>query len=136
MAWRIRETQRPVTVRKIVVPPLGMSTGLFMFLAPQTRVPVPWAVTAFLLGAFVLSYPLIHTSSLHREGDVVMLKRSPAFLWVLLGLVAVRLAARTWVEQYVDTVQTGSLFFLLAFGMIIRWRVGMYVAYRKIAARA
>ncbi|HVU04342.1 MAG TPA: cytochrome c biogenesis protein CcdC [Polyangiaceae bacterium] len=132
MAWRIRETQRPVTLRKIVIPPLGMSTGLLMFLAPPARVPLSWAVLAFAIGALFLSYPLMKTSELTVEGDVVMLKRSPAFLFILVGLVAVRLVARSYVEDHVSTVQTGSLFFLLAFGMIVRWRVSMFLAYRAL----
>ncbi|HEX7672006.1 MAG TPA: cytochrome c biogenesis protein CcdC [Polyangiaceae bacterium] len=132
LAWRLRETQRPVTARKIIIPPLGMSTGLLMFAYPPTRVPIHWAVTAFLIGAVVFSYPLIHTSTLTRRGDVIMLERSKAFLWILLGLVAVRLVARSYVEDYVDPLQTGALFFLLAFGMIVRWRVSMFLAYRAL----
>jgi membrane protein CcdC involved in cytochrome C biogenesis len=46
--------------------------------------------------------------------------------------VAVRIAARTYVEQYVDTIQTGSLFFLLAFGMLLPWRIVMYLRYRAL----
>jgi membrane protein CcdC involved in cytochrome C biogenesis len=132
LTWRLRETRRPVTARKIITPPLGMSTGLLMFTFPPARVPLLWALTAFLIGAVVLSYPLIHSSTLRRQGDVIMLERSRAFLWILLGLVAVRLVARSYVEDYVDPLQTGALFFLLAFGMIVRWRVSMFLAYRAL----
>lgn len=132
MAWRLRETRRPLTLKKIVIPPLAMSTGLSMFVVPQTRIPLSWAALAFLSGALVLSYPLIKSSTLTREGDLIMLKRSRAFLGILLGLVAVRLGARAYVEQYVDTVQTGSIFFLLAFGMIVAWRSWMFRRYREL----
>jgi membrane protein CcdC involved in cytochrome C biogenesis len=132
IAWRIRETQRPVTARKILIPPLGMASGFAMFLAPQTRVPFTWGLAAFLAGAVLLSYPLVRTSELTRSGDAILLKRSRAFLVILLGLVAVRLAARSYVEQYVDTLQTGSLFFLLAFGMLLPWRIVMYLRYRTL----
>jgi membrane protein CcdC involved in cytochrome C biogenesis len=132
VAWRIRETQRPVTAKRILIPPLGMATGFSMFLVPQTRVPLAWGVAAFLAGALLLSYPLIQTSSLARSGRAILLKRSPAFLVILLALVAVRIAARSYVERYVDTVQTGSLFFLLAFGMLLPWRVVMYLRYRSL----
>ena len=134
LAWRIRETKSPVTARKILVPPLGMSTGFLMFLAPPARVPVAWGVAAFLAGALLLSYPLIHTSRLTRAGDAIILQRSRAFLFILLGLLAVRLSARTYVEQYVDAVQTGSLFFLLAFGMLLPWRITMFLRYRALRA--
>jgi len=141
IAWRIRETQRPVTAAKILVPPLGMTTGFCMFLVPQTRVPLLWGGAAFLAGALLLSYPLVRTSTLTltpaRGGDgaVVLLKRSPAFLVILLALLAVRVVARGYVEQYVDTVQTGSLFFLLAYGMLLPWRVAMYLRYRELTRR-
>lgn len=132
LAWRTQETRRPVTAAKILVPPLGMSTGFLMFLVPQTRVPVAWGLAAFLAGVILLSYPLVRTSSLTRSGDVVLLKRSRAFLVILLALVAVRFAARSYVEQYVDALQTGSIFFLLAFGMLLPWRVAMYLRYRAL----
>jgi membrane protein CcdC involved in cytochrome C biogenesis len=132
MLWRLRETTRPVSARSIIIPPLGMSTGFSMFAYPPLRIPLDWAVWAFLIGAALLSYPLIKTSKLVREGNVIFLRRSRAFLWILLGLVAVRLAARQYVGQFVDPLQTGSLFFVLAFGMILRWRVQMFVEYRAI----
>jgi membrane protein CcdC involved in cytochrome C biogenesis len=132
IAWRLRETTRPVTVRKIIIPPLGMSTGFGMFAYAPARIPALWALCAFALGAVVFAYPLVRSSKLVRSGDVVMLQRSPLFLWILLGLVAVRLAARSYIEQYVSPLQTGSIFFILAFGMILRWRVLMYVEYRRL----
>jgi membrane protein CcdC involved in cytochrome C biogenesis len=132
LAWRIRETSRPITARKIVIPPLGMSTGFGMFAYAPTRIPLWWGLSAFLAGALVLAVPLTKTSQLTRHGDVILLRRSKAFLWILLGLVGVRLVARSYVEQYVNPLQTGALFFVLAFGMILRWRVLMFLQYRKL----
>ncbi len=132
LAWRIRETQRPVTAVKILAPPLGMTTGFSMFLVPQTRVPFAWGLAAFLVGALFLSYALVPASALTRHGDAILLRRSRAFLVILLALVAVRLAARSYVEKYVDAVQTGSLFFLLAYGMLLPWRVVMFLRYRTL----
>ena len=134
LAWRVREARTPVTTRRIVAPPLGMSTGFLMFLAPAARVPWSWASAAFALGALVFSIPLTRTSRLVRSGDVVWMQRSRAFLWILLGLVAVRTALRAYVEQVVSPLQTGALFFVLAFGMIARWRIGMLLEYRRLRA--
>ena len=136
LAWRVRETNSPVTAKKILIPPLGMSTGFSMFFFPPTRIPLAWGLGAFLLGALVFSYPLIHSSKLTRRGDAIILQRSKAFLWVLIGLFAVRLAMRGYVEHFVDTMQTGALFFVLAFGMIVPWRVGMFVQYRRLRREA
>lgn len=134
LTWRYRETSAPVTARSLLAPPLGMSTGLFMFLAPQTRVPFTWALIALLLGALVFSIPLARSSKLTREGDALFMRRSPAFLWILLGLLAVRFALRSWVEQYVTQVQTGALFFLLAFGAIVRWRWSLWREFQRLRA--
>jgi membrane protein CcdC involved in cytochrome C biogenesis len=132
LVWRIRETRSPVTARKIVIPPMGMSTGFAMFLLPEMRVPLLWALGALAAGALLLSPALIHTSELTREGDSILMRRSKAFLWILLGLVALRLALRAYVEQYVSTRQTAALFFLLAFGMLLPWRVAMLLRYRRL----
>jgi membrane protein CcdC involved in cytochrome C biogenesis len=134
LAWRRREGRRPVNMRAIVAPPLGMATGFFMFLAPATRIPWTWAGSAFTVGALVLAAPLVMTSRLVREGDAVVMKRSSAFLWILVGLFLVRFLAREWVEQRISTAQTGALFFVLAFGMILRWRAGMLLQYLRLRA--
>src|ERR1700759_295576 len=121
LAWRVRETMRPVTARKIVIPPLGMSTGFSMFAYPPMRFPFTWGLISFAFGALVLSYPLIKSSKLVRHGDVIMLRGSPAFLLIFFGLFAVRPAARGWIERNmpITPLQTGGLFFVLAFGMIV-----------------
>jgi membrane protein CcdC involved in cytochrome C biogenesis len=132
-SWRMRETSRPISARKILIPPIGMSTGFGMFLYPPTRIPLTWALAAFAFGALVLCYPLVKSSELARQGNDIMLRRSPAFLWILAGLVVIRFAARSYVERFVSPIQTGSIFFVLAFGMILPWRLLMYRQYRRLA---
>lgn len=132
LAWRMRESRRPVTTRAIVAPPLGMSTGFLMFLAPAAQIPWSWAGTAFAFGVVFFSVPLVLSSRLARSGETVVMQRSKAFLWILLGLVAVRFGLREWIEQRVTTAQTGALFFVLAFGMVLRWRAGMLIEYLKL----
>jgi membrane protein CcdC involved in cytochrome C biogenesis len=134
IAWRFRETRNAVSARKIVVPPLAMSSGFAMFLVPDWRIAWSWALLAFLLGALVFWYPLSRSSTLERAGDSVVLRRSRAFLAILLGLVAVRFVMRGYIDDYVTVQQTGALFFLLAFGMVVRWRVGMLVRYCELRA--
>lgn len=114
------------------MPPIGMATGLAMFAYPPCRVPVEWGVCAFLLGLLVLSYPLVRTSRLILDGETIRLQRSKAFLIILLALVFLRLALREYVEHLISPLQTAGLAYLLAFGMILRWRVGMLLQYRRL----
>jgi membrane protein CcdC involved in cytochrome C biogenesis len=132
MTWRIREGRGAVSLRKIVIPPLGMATGFCMFLAPAFRIPWLWAAMAFATGAIALAYPLLATSRLVIEGDAVMMQRSHAFFAVILALAAIRLIARGYFDTLLTVPQTGALFYLLAFGMIVRWRASMLLEYRKL----
>jgi membrane protein CcdC involved in cytochrome C biogenesis len=122
-------------MKKIVIPPMGMATGFSMFLVPAFRVPFTWALGAFLIGALALAYPLLRTSRLIREGDVVMMQRSSAFFTVILALAAIRLLARGYFDSILTAQQTAGLFFILAFGMILRWRLSMFLEYRAFTSR-
>lgn len=133
LAWRIREGCRPVTRGAILAPPLGMLTGLSMFLLPVFRVHCSLAVLSFALGAAVFAIPLMRTSRLRLEGSVVMVQRSSGFFLVIIALASVRFLARQYVGVYLSLPQTASLSFLLALGMIIRWRAAMYLEYKRLA---
>jgi membrane protein CcdC involved in cytochrome C biogenesis len=134
MAWRIQEGRSAVTIRKIVIPPLGMATGFCMFVVPQFRVPWMWALGAFVIGALILAYPLVRTSRLALVGDTVMMHRSAAFFVVVVVLALVRFLARGYIDRFITLEQTAGLFFVLAFGMILRWRMSMFFEYRRITS--
>ena len=134
LAWRVREGRTAVTLRKIVIPPLGMATGFCMFFVPAFRIPWAWAGMAFLIGAVALAWPLLLTTRLIRQGDAVMMKRSSAFLAVILVLAAIRFFARGFFDTLLTAQQTAALFFVLAFGMIVCWRVKLLIDFRKITA--
>jgi membrane protein CcdC involved in cytochrome C biogenesis len=136
LAWRIREGKTAVTVRKIIIPPLGMATGFSMFIVPAFRVPLMWAALAFLVGMVALAYPLLITSRLVRDGDAIMMQRSSAFFFVVIGLAAIRFFARGYLDTVMSIEQTGALFFVLAFGMILRWRMRMLSEYRALTAQS
>ena len=133
-AWRLRETRRAISLRKIVIPPLGMATGFCMFFVPAFRIPWLWAAMAFLAGAVALAYPLLLTTRLVRQGSAVMMQRSNAFLAVILVLAAVRFFARGYLDTVLTAPKTAALFFVLAFGMILRWRTQMLLDFRKLAS--
>ena len=134
IVWRVREARTAVTVRKIVIPPLGMSTGFCMFLVPAFRVPILWAAVAFLIGALLLSWPLLVTSRLVIRGDEVVMHRSKAFFLVIIVLAAIRYFARDYFDTFISIQQTAGLFFILAFGIILRWRMQMLSQYRALTA--
>jgi membrane protein CcdC involved in cytochrome C biogenesis len=134
LLWRIREGQTPVTTKKILIPPFGMATGFSMFFVPIFRVPFLWGLSAFLVGAVFLAWPLVSTSRLHRVGDEIMMHRSKAFFAVIVVLAIIRLVARNYIGRFITLEQTAGLFFILAFGMIVRWRATMYLQYRRLTA--
>ena len=131
MRLRVKAAEKPATLKKIVMPPIGMSTGFLMFVFPFMRISVWLALAAFAAG-LLMSWPLIRTSQFEvRDGDVY-LQRSKAFLLVLITLFALRFGLHEYVERYVTMAQTGAVFFVLAYGMIAPWRVAMLVRYQKV----
>jgi membrane protein CcdC involved in cytochrome C biogenesis len=132
IVWRVREARTAVSVKKIILPPLGMATGFAMFAMPAFRIPWTWAGVSFLVGAVGLALPLLKTSRLVRQGEVVMMQRSSAFFTVILLLAAIRILARSYFDTFLSVQQTGALFFVLAFGMILRWRTQMLVEYHRL----
>ena len=134
LAWRVRESRRPVSLRSLIIPPLGMSTGFSMFAMPAFRIPWTWGLAAFVLGALVFAYPLVSSPQLTVEDGLIMMRRSRWFLVVILGLAAVRLGLREYVSSIISVQQTAGLFFVLAFGMIVRWRTTLLLEYRHLTA--
>lgn len=53
---RIRAGKQPTTLRKIIIPPVGMSTGFMMFLAPMTHIPWGWGLAAFGTGLLIFLF--------------------------------------------------------------------------------
>jgi membrane protein CcdC involved in cytochrome C biogenesis len=132
--WRLREARTAVSLRKIVIPPMGMATGFSMFLVPAFRIPWAWAGLAFVTGAVALAWPMLLTTRLERRGETVMMKRSGAFLLVILVLAAIRFLARGYFDTILTGQQTAGVFFILAFGMIVCWRAKMLMDFRKLTS--
>lgn len=129
---RLKASHRPVSVKKIIMPPLGMATGFAMFVVPEMHIPWLWGLIAFLIGWHLFSFPLIRTTHFEEVEGQIFAKRSPQFAFILIGLLAVRLLLHGVVEQYISVLQTGSVFFILAFGMILRWRLFMLRKFRTL----
>ena len=134
MTVRHREAQRPLSPRRILIPPLGMSTGAFMYLMPAFR-PSPTqlaeAVGAGLVGGAIL----VATTRLEVRDRTVFLRRSRAFLFIILGLIAIRWVARLALRRTMPFQQLSGMFFLVALTMILCWRIAMFVSYRRLTSR-
>jgi len=55
-------------------------------------------------------------------------------LLVILVLAVVRFAARGYFDTFMTTPQTGGLFFVLAFGMIVVWRGKLLRDYLRLTS--
>lgn len=130
---RIRAGKRPATLKKIVIPPLGMATGFAMFAFPVTHIPWMWGVSAFGTGLLIFAFPLIVTTQLEKVDADIFVRRSKAFVAVMGVLLLLRVMLHGVAEPYMTIPQTGALFYLLAFGMIIPWRLAMLSDYLRLS---
>lgn len=127
---RIHGSKKPLSQRRIFLPPIGMSGGFVLFLYTPMQIPWQWGLVAFLFGALIFSLPLILTTRyLHRNGQV-FIQRSSKFILLLLTLLIVRIALHHYVKQFITIEQTVALFYVFAFGMILAWRITMFIYYR------
>ncbi|WP_342048606.1 CcdC family protein [Bacillus sp. OTU530] len=133
MFVRFKAAKKPASLKKIILPPIFMSTGALMYVVPEFRITPAEMAESIAVGLF-FSIFLIKTSKFEVRGNEIYLQRSKAFAGILLGLLIVRIAFKTYLSQTIDFGQLSGMFFLLAFSMIISWRVAMYRSYKTIEA--
>lgn len=131
MFVRMKAAKRPATARKIILPPIFMSTGALMFIFPMFRVG-PLQIFEALAVGMLFSILLIRTSKFEIRDQDIYLKRSKAFIYILVGLLVVRLIAKMILSNSIDVGELGGMFWILAFGMIVPWRIAMYMEYKKL----
>lgn len=127
---RMKASKKPVNSKKIILPPIFMSTGALMFIHPFFRVTFLEVVEAFGLGV-IFSIFLIMTSKFEIKDNEIYLKRSKAFVFILLGLLVIRLVGKLVLTSTIDVGQLSGMFWILAFGMIVPWRIAMYIQYNQ-----
>lgn len=128
---RMRSAKKPATTKKIILPPIFMSTGALMFIHPFFRVSGFQVIEALLVGMF-FSIFLIKTSSFEVRDDKIYLKRSKAFVFILIGLLIVRIIMKSVLSSHIDIGELSGMFWILAFGMIVPWRISMYRSFQKV----
>lgn len=128
---RLKASKKPASVKKIILPPIFMSTGAFMYFIPKFRLTPMEILEAVVVGMF-FSIFLIKTSKFEIQGKDIYLKRSKAFVFILIGLLIIRIAMKSILSASIDIGQLSGMFFLLAYSMIVPWRIAMYANYKKL----
>ncbi|WP_343753747.1 cytochrome c biogenesis protein CcdC [Lentibacillus halophilus] len=128
---RLKASKKPASTKKIILPPLFMSTGAFMFLFPVFRVSWMQVLEAVLVGV-VFSIFLIKTSKFHIRGDAIYLIPSKSFVFILFALLLARIIMKLVIGANIALGETSGMFFLLAFGMIVSWRLAMLYKFKKL----
>ncbi|HEX5565116.1 MAG TPA: cytochrome c biogenesis protein CcdC [Sporosarcina sp.] len=128
---RTKAAKRPISPKRIILPPLFMSTGALMFLFEEFRVPWPQVIESICVG-MLFSIVLIKTTNFEAKDEKLYVKKSRAFLVILFGLLIVRFVAKLILSSSIDVGELGGMFWILAFGMIVPWRIGMLVKYSKL----
>ncbi|MEW9676155.1 cytochrome c biogenesis protein CcdC [Lentibacillus sp. L22] len=128
---RLKASKKPASVKKIILPPIFMSTGACMFFIPEFRVPWVQVLEALIVG-MIFSIFLIKTSKFEIKEDDIYLIPSRSFVFILFGLLAVRMVIKLIIGSTISLGETSGMFFLLAFGMIVSWRLAMLYKYKKL----
>jgi membrane protein CcdC involved in cytochrome C biogenesis len=53
-------------------------------------------------------------------------------LAIIFGLFAIRILLHDYIGHLITPLQTAAVFYLMAFGMIVRWRATLYVGYKRL----
>ena len=128
---RSKAVKRPASIKTIILPPLFMSTGALMFIFKEFRVPPLQIVEAIVVG-MIFSLFLIRTTNFEFRNNEIYMKRSKAFVFILLGLLIIRLIGKLALSNSIDVGELGGMFWILAFGMIVPWRIAMVVKFNKL----
>ncbi|MFZ3577721.1 CcdC family protein [Virgibacillus sp. DJP39] len=131
---RLKSAKKPASVKKIILPPLFMSTGALMFIFPEFRIEWSQVLEALLVG-IAFSILLIYGSKFEIKQNNIYLIPSKSFALILFGLLLLRIILKLALSGSISLYETSGMFFLLAFGMIISWRIAMLIKYKKLEKR-
>ncbi|WP_137685854.1 CcdC protein domain-containing protein [Staphylococcus sp. J] len=128
---RMKEQNFPVNEKKIILPPFFMATGALMYVIPYFRLTGTEILESLVLGV-LFSTVLIWTSRFEVKGSEIYMKRSKAFPIILISLLVIRTVIKIFISNEIDPGEIAGMFFLLAFCMIVPWRLAMYYKYKKV----
>lgn len=128
---RIKTAQKPTSVKRIILPPIFMSSGALMFIFPAFRLGYIQIFEALIVG-IIFSIFLIKTTTFQMKQQQIYLIPSRSFIFILFGLLGIRIVIKLIVGSTISFEETSGMFFLLAFGMIISWRIAMLYKYIQL----
>jgi len=105
-----------------------------MFVFPFFAVTGTEILESSIIG-MLFSILLIKTSSFEIKDNDIYLKNSKAFIFILFGLLAVRIVAKLILSSSIDVGALSGMFWILAFSMIVPWRIAMLLNYKKLEAQ-
>lgn len=131
---RMKAIKKPASIKKIILPPFFMSTGMLMFVYEPARL-VPLQIIEALTVGIIFSFLLMRTTSFEVRNSDIYMKRSKAFAFILIGLLIARVIFKLIIGDAIEVAELGGMFYLLAFGMIIPWRIYMLIRFKEIEKR-
>ena len=108
-----------------------MSSGALMFIFPEFRLNPYEIVEACVIGV-IFSFFLIKTTKFEIRDNLVFLIPSKSFVFILFGLLLIRIIIKLIIGSAISFGETSGMFFLLALSMIVTWRIAMVVKYRRL----
>jgi len=128
---RMKAQNYPTNAKKIILPPFFMATGALMYIFPYFRLTSMEILEAVVVGMF-FSLFLIFTSNFEVKNNQIYMKRSKLFPLILITLLVIRTVMKFFLSSTIHAGELGGMFFLLAFSMIVPWRIAMYMKFKKI----
>ena len=128
---RMKSTKKPMSIRKIVLPPIMMSTGALMYIYEPFRLSPLEILESIVLG-LVFSVILIVTTKFEVRDDDIYLIQNKLFPIILVSLLVIRTVIKWLLSETFDPMTLAGMFFLVGFSMIVPWRISMYFKYIKL----
>lgn len=128
---RIRGAKKPASVKKIMLPPLFMSTGALMFIFPVFQISLSQFLEALIVGV-ICSFFLVRASRFEIRHEAIYLIPSKSFVFILFGLLLFRIVMKLIIGSSISAGETSGMFFILAFGMIFTWRCCMLYKFLQL----
>ncbi|MBL7565336.1 CcdC family protein [Staphylococcus saccharolyticus] len=128
---RMKAQKFPVNQKKIILPPIFMATGALMYIVPYFRLTGMEMLESLILGV-LFSTVLIWTSRFEVKGSEIFMRRSKAFPVILISLLIIRTVIKIFISSEINPGEIAGMFFLLAFCMIVPWRLAMLYKYKKL----